>query len=283
MRLSKAVERFAATYCFDRSYAKSTINNYNYAVNILIQELGDIDVSKINLEDIRAFKHRLERENRDRNGVVAYLYKLRLFFVWLAKTEGLTFDPNDIIIPRRRFNVPDYFTVEEIEKLMQVAAPRERAMIALFYSTAMRVSELCQVRTRDAQREYIKIRGKRDIERQVRIDESAKYYIKEYLSTRTDGNPFLFYSAKGRGITKGGVQQALRDVGVKAGMEKMVSPKVFRHSTATDMLRNGCNLRYIQLYLGHADISTTQIYTHVGDKDAQDAYKAYHKPLKLLT
>lgn len=282
MRLSKVFERFVSEYCFDRGLSGSTIDNYRFAVNILLQEVGDIPIRAITIEDVRNCRLRMENQNRERNGVVSYMYKLRLFFRWAGKYHKVGLNPEDITVPKRQKKIPDYLTREEINLLMVYADPRERAIIALLFSSAMRVSELVQVRIKDISRDFVKIRGKGSVDREIFINSSARHYINTYLSTRTDNIPFLFYSHKRRGLTIHGVQLLLNRLGKRANIGKPVSPKVFRHSSATDLLMNGLDIRYIQEHLGHADISTTMIYTHVAKADLQGKLRLHQKELTII-
>lgn len=282
MRLSKVFERFVAEYCFDHGLSKTTIDNYRFALNILLQEVGDVPVRTITIEGVRACRMRMENQNRERNGVVSYMYKLRLFFRWASKYHKIGLNPEDITVPKRQKKIPDYLTREEINLLMIYADPRERAIIALLFSSALRVSELVQVRVKDISRDFVKVRGKGSVDREIYINESARHYINAYLSTRTDNIPFLFYSRKKRGLTKHGVQFLLKELGERAGIGKPVSPKVFRHSSATDLLMNGLDIRYIQEHLGHADISTTMIYTHVAKADLQGKLRKHQKELTII-
>lgn len=283
MLISKALVQFVSEYCFDHAYSKATIDNYRLAVGCFVKAVGDVQTSKITLETIRDFRQYMEAHNRDRNGVVSYLYKLRCFLRWVDKTEHLNLPLSDMVIPKRRKTLPNYLTTEEIEKLMKCADIRERAIVSLLYSTAMRVGELTQVRIKDIHGNTIKIRGKGDSERVVFVDETAAHYLKQYLDNRKDSSPFLFYSFKGTGLGKSRIQKLIHDLGIRAGMDKPVTPHVFRHSNATDLMKNGVGLRYIQEYLGHADISTTQIYTHVAQPDLTDAFHKGHKKLTVIT
>lgn len=283
MRLSYALDTFMAEHCYDKGYTKSTVDNYRLAIGCFIRGVGDKELDRLTLEDIRAFRHYMDSSNRDRNGIVSYLYKLRCFLRWANKRYNLSFPIEDIAIPKRRKTLPNYLLPDEIDTLLAIADTRERAIVSLLYSTAMRVGELVQVRIKDVHGDTIKIRGKGDTERMVKVDIAAQHYLHAYLAGRTDSSPFLFYSFKGKGLGKSRIQKLLRDLGVKAELERPVTPHVFRHSTATDLLKSGMGLRYIQEYLGHADISTTQIYTHVTNGDLEERFEKYHKTLAIIS
>lgn len=282
MLISEALRRFTSEYCYDHAYTKSTVDNYQLAVQCFIRSVGDIEVRSLTLDHIRQFRLYMESRNRDRNGVICYLYKTRCFLRWVNKVEKTDLNLDDIVIPKRRKTLPNYLTVEEIQKLLENGDNRERAIVSLLYSTAMRVGELTQVRLKDIQGDKIKIRGKGDTERIVFVDSTAQFYLNAYIRSRSDSSPYLFNSHKQPGLGKSRIQKLVKELGERAGLDKPVTPHVFRHSNATDLMKNGVGLRYIQEYLGHADISTTQIYTHVAQTDLTDQFHKGHKKLTVI-
>jgi site-specific recombinase XerD len=281
LRLTEATNVFCEEYLWASGFSGKTEMNYRWAINSLVKEVGDIPIETLGLEHIKLWRKSAEAHHWERNSVNAYMYKYRSIARWWCKRGMITFDPDEILIPKKRRNLPKFLTRQEILKLISIAEPRERAIIALLYSSGMRVGEIVQVRKKDVQESTIKIRGKGDTERMVFIDAFCKQMLSEYLITRTDGNPFLFYSMKKNGVSIGCIQLKLRKLGVAARVEQPVTPHLLRHSAATHWMQGGMGLRYIQELLGHADISTTQIYTHVVKEDLTRVYAQFHKPLAI--
>ena len=169
-----------------------------------------------------------------------------------------------------------------------LTALRDRAILELFFSTGLRVSELCGLpRDLDLARDEFSVRGKGEKVRVVFLSDTAKEALKAYLAKRTDVDDALFIhigrgkagSAKHKGslrITPRSVERSVKHYAIKAGISKKVTPHVLRHSFATDLLENGADLRSVQALLGHANITTTQIYTHVTDQRLRETYKQFH-------
>lgn len=220
-----------------------------------------------------------------------YLIALRAFLKFLRKREVKSLDPEKIElakIPERSLNL-----ISEIELNRLLTAPktdtlegkRDRAILELLFSTGLRVSELCALDTDDVDlsRDEFSVRGKGDKVRVVFLSEEAKLFVREYLKNRKDMEPALFirYGKKAevgtdRRISPRAVQRILKKYAALAGITKKVTPHIIRHSFATDLLRNGADLRSVQTLLGHANIGTTQIYTHITDTHLRNVHKQFH-------
>ena len=282
MLLSQSLDVFLEDYVWLRGYSEKTADNYRLAVNSFVRVVGDIPIESVSIEDIKLWKHHLDR-TLERNGVAAYMYKVRLFLRWCDKRYGLNLDLDDLVIPKRSQKLPRYLKCEEVQKLLDSVPDnrfpwvkaRNQAIVALFYSSGVRLGELCRIRLKDIRDNEITVRGKGDKERIAFIDPRAKEYIDQYLRIRPSKGEFLFDSVKCDRMSSSCVQQMLRQTALNAGLS--ASAHTMRHSFATNLLQSGCNLRYIQELLGHADISTTQIYTHASPSDAKSAYLKYHK------
>jgi site-specific recombinase XerD len=168
---------------------------------------------------------------------------------------------------------------EESERL---TALRDAALLELFFSTGLRLSELCSLnRDIDLSRDEFSIRGKGDKVRVVFLSDKAKEKIREYMKARKDMDEPLFVNLSGRKssdmrLTPRSIQRIVKFYAAKAGIYKKVTPHVLRHSFATDLLSNGADIRSVQIMLGHANISTTQVYTHVTDKQLREVHKKFH-------
>ena len=227
----------------------------------------------------------------DSRSVARHLVTVRHFFRF-AFTEGfINEDPAiNIQAPKFRQALPEFLTVEEVDRLLAqpdvntTAGLRDKAMIELLYSTGLRVSELCGLKTADVQMEVGCLRciGKGNKERLVPVGRRALEAVQEYLKKSRPEilgektSPYLFASRTGAAINRIIFWRLLGGYGRKAGLRKTLSPHMLRHSFATHLLDRGADLRSVQMMLGHADIATTQIYTHVVEERLKQVYKAHH-------
>jgi site-specific recombinase XerD len=217
-----------------------------------------------------------------------HLIALRAFLKYLAR-EGIEVLPPERIelakVPERSI---DLITTQELERLLKapdikdIKGLRDRAILELFFSTGLRVSELCSLNTDlDLTRDEFSIRGKGDKVRVVFLSPAAKAAVAAYLKGRKDMEEALFVDY-GRGrkthgrLTPRSIENIVKHMAIKAGITKKVTPHIIRHSFATDLLENGADLRSVQALLGHANIQTTQVYTHVTDKHLHEVHKAFH-------
>ncbi len=207
-----------------------------------------------------------------------YLIALRAFLKYLAKRGYKTLSPEVIELAKVGERSIDLITPEELHRLLE--APdvseenglRDKAILETFFSTGLRVSELCNLpRDLDLSGDEFSVRGKGDKVRLVFLSPEAKSSIKKYLEKRKDiDNDPLFP------VTTRSVQRIIKHYAIKAGISKKVTPHVIRHMFATDLLSNGADLRSVQVFLGHANISTTQIYTHITDRQLKETHKKFH-------
>lgn len=216
---------------------------------------------------------------------------VRGFYRFLVVDRRVPENPaDDVQAPRTWRSLPKYLSEEEVERLL--AAPdvteprglRDRAMIEVLYATGLRVSELVGLRTTDLNIEggYLTTTGKGEKQRLVPLGRAAAGWVQRYLrdgrpALAARPSPFLFVNARGgRSITRMGFWKLLRAYGRAAGISRVLSPHVLRHSFATHLLDHGADLRAIQVMLGHADVSTTQIYTHVLEARLKSVYDRFH-------
>jgi integrase/recombinase XerD len=243
-------------------------------------------------DDVVDFLAGLYRQKLESKTVARHLVSLRNFFRF-AQIQGLIpEDPSvNLESPRIHRNLPGYLRLEDVERLLDqpdVKTPsglRDRAMLEVLYSTGLRVSELIGLRTSDLDAESGCLRciGKGDKERVVPVGKKAIVIVEKYLRDsrpkllgKVTGNPALFVNRRGKSLSRVGVWKILSAYGRQAGMRAALTPHMLRHSFATHLLEGGADLRSVQLMLGHADISTTQIYTHVVEERLKQIYKAHH-------
>jgi integrase/recombinase XerD len=277
----------------EKGLSDNTIQAYRrdiakFAAFAATRHLGAKEVRR---GDVVDFLGTLYRKGLDSRSVARHLVTIRHFFRFALMEGYVQEDPAATIeSPRFRQSLPEFLSVEEVDRLLRqpdttaIVGMRDRAMIELMYSCGLRVSELCGLRVADLQAEAGCLRciGKGDKERLVPVGRQALEAVQRYLRTsrpkllRQDSSPHLFLNQKGRTVGRITFWKTLGEYGRKAGLRKALTPHMLRHSFATHLLDRGADLRSVQMMLGHSDISTTQIYTHVVEERLKQVYKAHH-------
>lgn len=270
-----------------------TIENYDRYLSRFLGHTKLTSPAKLDEKAVREFRLWLNRQpgtsaNLKLKTQNYYMIALRAFLKFLRKRGIESLNPERIELAKVGQRDLDLISSEELTRLMSaptgssLTALRDRAIMELFFSTGLRVSELCSLsRDLDLSRDSFSVRGKGEKVRVVFLSTEAKKAITDYLKARGDTEDPLFISY-GRGGTKGdrlsprSVERMIKAYAIKAGITRKVTPHVIRHSFATDLLENGADLRSVQALLGHANIATTQVYTHVTDKHLHDVHKAFH-------
>ncbi len=245
-------------------------------------------------QDVRDFLNALLSNGVDGRSVARKLSALRHFYKYLLLDRYISADPTlNIDTPRQWKVLPKSLAADEVESVLhgpprakndslsQALAGRNRAMLEVFYAGALRVSEVVNLKLEDLKLElgYVLVRGKGDKERIVPLGRAAQEVVQQYLRDARPvlaagkSSPFLFIARGGRGITRQRVWQMVNDASAQS---RHASPHMLRHSCATHMVENGADLRTVQTILGHADISTTQIYTHLALDRLNRVYKEHH-------
>jgi len=252
-----------------------------------------LSLEAVRRDDLVDFLSSLYHQKLESRTVARHLVTLRNFFRFAQVKEMITEDPSlNLESPKIRRSLPGYLRLEEVEKLL--AQPddktpiglRDRAMLEVLYSSGLRVSELIGLRVMDLDRSAGCLRciGKGDKERIVPIGRKATALVERYLRDArpkllgkgTTLSPALFLNRRGGSFSRVGVWKILSAYGRQAGLRVALTPHMLRHSFATHLLERGADLRSVQLMLGHSDISTTQIYTHVVEERLKQIYKAHH-------
>ena len=283
-----------------------TVENYDRYLTRFLAHTKVTSPGKLTEPTVREFRLWLNRQpgvtgDMKKKTQNYYLIALRAFLKYLRKNDIKSLDPERIELAKVGGRDLDLITASELERLMQgpkgddVPALRDKAILELFFSTGLRVSELCSLNVDlDLTRDEFSVRGKGDKVRVVFLSDAAKKAIAAYLKKRGDMGEALFagYGKFGSGLStklkaskKSGdvsrltprtVERLVKKYAIKAGITRKVTPHVIRHSFATDLLENGADLRSVQALLGHANIATTQVYTHVTDKHLREVHKAFH-------
>jgi site-specific recombinase XerD len=273
-----------------------TVENYDRYLNRFITFGKVKSPGQITEQMVREFRITLNRSagvsgTMKKNTQNYHLIALRAFLKFLRKRDVDSLNPERIELAKTSGRDLDLITADELDRLMKapsgddLAALRNRAMMELLFSTGLRVSELCNLnQDLDLSRDEFSVRGKGDKVRVVFLSPSAKKAVAEYIKKRADMSDALFVSyGKGSPKTKDlprltprSVERIVKQYAVKAGITRKVTPHVIRHSFATDLLSNGADLRSVQALLGHANIATTQVYTHVTDRHLREVHKQFH-------
>lgn len=277
----------------ERGLSENTIKSYRQD----LQQFGDyLTTEKLALDAVDhvvvlAWLNHLRLAGKSNNSVIRMVTSLRKFFGYLAQENLVTPNPmQDIKPPKKATHLPAVLTVAEIDALLAVPTDktpleiRNRALLEVMYATGLRVSELVNLKLSDLhlQLGLIQTIGKGDKERIIPIGEVAADWLTRYFSVsrlallKGKVSPYVFLNDRGGQLTRQGVWKIIKKLVVAAGITKDVSPHTLRHSFATHILENGADLRIVQELLGHADISTTQIYTHISKKRLSEVYDQYH-------
>ena len=301
MYLSELVNDFTEHLEVEGGRSLKTIENYRLYLERFIEFSGDITVDKITSEQVRRFRLWLNRHSNNNDQSLSlitqsyHLIALRGFLTYLSRRDIQSLSADKIILPRTTRKQVTFLHYDEVSSLLSQidldteAGLRDRAIIELLFSSGLRVSELVNL-NRDHinlnRREFM-VRGKGQKDRPVFVSKGAAERVSDYLASRHDSLVPLFISYSrfaGQTDTSGdyrrlqsrSIQRMVSHYAKMAGITKHVSPHTLRHSFATDLLMNGADLRSVQAMLGHSNISTTQVYTHVTDQHLKDVFEKFH-------
>ncbi len=301
MYLSELVNDFTEHLEVEGGRSLKTIENYRLYLERFIEFSGDITVDKITSEQVRRFRLWLNRHSNNNDQSLSlitqsyHLIALRGFLTYLSRRDIQSLSADKIILPKTTRKQVTFLHYDEVSSLLSQidldteAGLRDRAIIELLFSSGLRVSELVNL-NRDHinlnRREFM-VRGKGQKDRPVFVSKGAAERVSDYLASRHDSLVPLFISYSrfaGQTDTSGdyrrlqsrSIQRMVSHYAKMAGITKHVSPHTLRHSFATDLLMNGADLRSVQAMLGHSNISTTQVYTHVTDQHLKDVFEKFH-------
>jgi integrase/recombinase XerD len=294
MEITSAISLFLTHVKVEKGLSANTVAAYQRDLakfNAFVQK-RKLTLESVTRDDLVDFLAGLYKEKLESRTVARHLVTLRNFFRFAQIQELITADPSlNLESPKVRRTLPGYLKLEEVDRLLAqpdaktALGSRDRAMLEVLYSTGLRVSELIGLRVTDldARVGCIRCIGKGDKERIVPAGRKALGMVEKYLR---DARPkllgkgvstqALFVNRRGDALSRVGVWKILSAYGRRAGLRVGLTPHMLRHSFATHLLERGADLRSVQLMLGHADISTTQIYTHVVEERLKQIYKAHH-------
>ena len=297
--IEEVKQQFLEYVEIEKGRSLNTVRNYDQYISRFIDYTKLKKAEDITEKVVREFhlwlnrqpsSKRFEKETLKKKTQNYYLIALRSFLKFLAKRGIKSLSPEHIELAKVGERPLDLITAEELKRLMNapdgkdLKSLRDKAILELLFSTGLRVSELCSLsRDLDLNSDELSIRGKGEKIRVVFISSDAKKSIKEYLDKRTDVDDALFIRMNLKNAKNGDlsvdsrtIERIVKQCAIKAGISKKVTPHVIRHCFATDLLSNGADLRSVQMLLGHSNISTTQIYTHVTDSELRRVHKLFH-------
>jgi integrase/recombinase XerD len=296
MEIAAAISSFLVHVKVEKGLSSNTVEAYHHDL-VKLDEFArkrKLTLEAVRRDDVVDFLASLYRQKLESKTVARHLVTLRNFFRFAQVQDLITEDPTaNLESPKIRRSLPGYLRLEEVEKLLEqpdAKTPlglRDRAMLEVLYSTGLRVSELTGLRVTDLDTKVGCVRciGKGDKERIVPVGRRALGMVERYLRDarpqlvrqgKGGAGAHLFVNRRGAKISRVGVWKILSSYGRRAGLRVALTPHMLRHSFATHLLERGADLRSVQLMLGHADISTTQIYTHVVEERLKQIYKAHH-------
>ncbi len=292
--MKRILEEFLTHLELEKNLAPNTLAAYARDLRdfqSFLEKRGIKNFEEVEAEEVLLFMEDLRHRGLSARSLARKLSALKTFYRYLELERGLKRNPLLLVEgPKLPRTLPKVLTVEEVERL--ISAPdlstpqglRDRAMLETLYATGMRVSEL--VRLTFAQLNlsagFVRVYGKGSKERLVPLGDLAREYLERYLKearpllARGQDSPFIFLNRKGRPLTRQRFWQIIKDYARMVGITKEISPHVLRHSFATHLLEGGADLRAVQMMLGHASLSTTQIYTHLDLRKLRDLHEKHH-------
>ena len=305
--MANAIQSFLTQFLeyleIEKNRSQLTVRNYDFYLHRFLEFAKISSPAQITLEKVRQFRLYLNRlavngKPLKKSTQNYHIIALRSFLKFLAKRDVKALAAEKLELMKIGERSVDFLEGSDLERVLdaplkaksaEVIRLRDRAILELLFSTGLRVSELANLKTEaiNLKRDEFTVRGKGDKPRVVFLSNQARLAISKYLAERMDQSPYLFVShdraARAREgakeekpLTPRSVQRMVEKYSRAAGLTKHVTPHTLRHSYATDLLMNGADIRSVQAMLGHASINTTQIYTHVTNRQLRDVHKAFH-------
>lgn len=275
---------------YERKLSFETIKNYEYDLNKFVLFLKKNNISSFNdvkQDDISNYLKSIA--NMNPRSISRNITSINNLFIFLLKDKKVSFNPCEFIDrPKLKKSLPDVLSIDEVTDLLDIPLItkfdyRNKAMLEIMYGCGLRVSEVISLKIHDVDmdNDIVRCIGKGFKERIVPINDYALYYLKLYLDVRgllaiNGRNDYLFLNNHGKPMTRQGFLKNLNKILLEKGIKRHITPHSLRHSFATHMLSGGADLRSIQTLLGHSDISTTKIYTHVSNEKVRRDYEDFH-------
>lgn len=292
--MDKLINQFIEYLEYEKGYSKKTIISYENDLelfNIFLKENKITNIERIDYNTIRKYLSHMHDNKYEASSISRKISTLRTFFKYNLKEKNIKNNPMTLISnPKKEKKLPKYLNYEEMEKLLnsidtsELDGIRDRLIIELLYSTGIRVSELVNIKIKDIKikENQINILGKGNKERIVLFGNKAQESIKEYLNAYKElfkgniYNSYLLINKKGKQLTTNKIELIVKDVLRKSALKLNISPHTLRHTFATHMLDSGADLKSVQELLGHENLKTTAIYTHVSNERLKNVFIHSH-------
>ena len=278
-----------------KKYSINTVNSYVSDINIFISYLSveKVNYKNINRDIIRSYLKYLDENNYKSSSINRILSSLNDYYNYLVKNKIIKYNYfNDINRPRKEKKLPNFINYAEYMNLISTIEKEDNAylrlrnllLLEILFDTGLRVSEAVNIKIKDIdfKNHSIKVLGKGSKERIVYFGDYASNYLEEYLSLRecikSSDDEYLFWNKNYQKLTRRGAEYLINNIAKKALLKQKITPHTLRHTFATEMLNNGCDIRSVQELLGHKSLSTTGIYTHVTNEVVREEYlKAFKR------
>lgn len=296
--MKQIIDEFIDFIRIEKGLSQNTIQSYLRDLKQYDTYLNDKKISHIDNVDrtvIQKYFQKLKEEGKSSKSIARLAATIRSFHQFALREKYAVKDPTILIeSPKYEQKLPDVLSIKEVDQLLTFENTtkdrdiRDKVMLELLYGTGVRVSELIQLRVEDINLTmgFVRVFGKGNKERIIPLGDQLIRLLKHYiLDVRINllkkvDTDILFLNARGTALTRQGFWKILKKIGVERGISKTLTPHTLRHSFATHLLENGADLRAVQEMLGHSDISTTQLYTHISKKQIRDMYLNYHPRAK---
>lgn len=294
--MERTLTHFSGYLSIERGCGKNTVDSYQFDLQDFISFLREHGVSaypQVSRDQILDYLTDCKDRGLESSSIARRLVAIKSFFRYLYQERIVPSDITDVMTSPKLWRLlPDFLTVSEVDALLNVypksgkdpLAIRNRCILELLYSSGLRVSECASLRNGAIRFEegLVRVFGKGSKERLVPVGRKALSALKSYLEKsrpfllKTKDSPYLFLSYRGSRLDRERIWQVVKEAALQAGIRKNIHPHTLRHSFASHLLANGADLRVIQEMLGHADISTTQIYTHIDQRKLLKVHKQFH-------
>ena len=301
MKIAALIKQFLDYLEIEKNRSPRTRDNYEFYLHRFVKFNGDTEANGITMDRVREYRLYLNRltDEKDvplkKNTQNYHLIALRAFLKYLAKRDIGSLSPEKVELGKMPDRQVAFLEGDDLGRLLEAPAKyaddpqtalRDKAILELLFSTGLRVSELCGLKKENVnlKRDEFTVRGKGSKLRVVFLSDTAREALKKYLAVRTDIAPYMFVrhdravakNADLASLTPRSVQRLVEHYSKAAGITQNITPHTLRHSYATDLLRNGADIRSVQSMLGHSSITTTQIYTHITNEQLRNVHKAFH-------
>jgi integrase/recombinase XerD len=285
---NQKVSKFIEYLFAERGFSKNTIDAYKRDINLFLSFLGTQEFNKVDQNKIYKFISLLERKGYSPTSRRRIISAIRSFYKFLFEEGEVNYNPViGVESPKVWRKFPDILSISEIKSILE--APnvntyegiRDKAILELLYATGMRISEIINLKLNEVDLNNLTVKcvGKGTKERIIPINKIAKEWINKYLEVREKLNSdsiYLFLNYLGKKFSRTGMWKVIKKYFLLAGIKRKVTPHTLRHTFATHMLQGGADLKSVQAMLGHADISTTEIYTHIDRNYLKEVHAKYH-------